>query len=95
MSREVRHDADRGRFYVPLEAGDAELDYRVEGDVADFRSTFVPPEHRGEGIAERIVLAGLRWARERGLRVEPTCPYVAHVLGEHAEFADLTVDGDG
>lgn len=90
MSTDVRHDPDAERFYVELEGGDAELDYHVEDDTADFRSTFVPPEHRGEDIGEEIVVEALQWAREEGLQVQPTCPFVSKVLEDHPEYAGLT-----
>lgn len=90
MSRDVRHDPDDERFFLELDAGDAELDYHVEDDTADFRSTFVPPEHRGEGIGEAIVLEALRWARDEGLKVKPTCPFVSTVLENNPEYAGLT-----
>lgn len=89
---DVRHEVDDGRFVVDLEAGEAELVYRREDGTADFRSTFVPPEHREAGIGEAIVLAALRWAREEGLSVKPTCPFVSRVLERHEEFGDLVAD---
>ncbi len=91
-AHDVRHDAEGERFVLPLEAGEAVLDYRIEDGTADFRRTFVPEAHRNEGIGEEIVLAALRWARDRGLAVKPTCPFVDRVLERHEEFRDL-VDG--
>ena len=92
MEPEIRHDTDEERFVVDLDGSEGELVYRREGDSADFRSTFVPPEHRHHGIGEELVLAGLRWARDEGLRVKPTCPFVGSVLEDHPEFAGLVAD---
>ena len=94
MDAEIRHDTGDERFVVDLDEGEGELVYRREGDTADFRSTFVPPEHREHGIGEALVLAGLRWAREEGLRVKPTCPFVGRVLEDHPEFDELVVEED-
>lgn len=92
---EVRHRPDEGRFEIPLDEGEAYLEYEVPEDgVVDFTSTFVSPDHRGEGVAGRIVLSALRWARDEGLEVVPTCPYVRTTMTEkHPEFASL-VAGD-
>lgn len=95
MEREVRHATGDGRFEIPLEDGEAYMAYEGpdEGTV-DFRSTFVSPEQRGEGLAEEIVLAALRWAREEGLEVIPTCPYVRKTMTEkHPEYGDLVAEG--
>lgn len=97
MAEAVRHVPEEGRFEIPLEEGEAYMAYEgPEEGTVDFTSTFVSPGLRGGGLAERIVLAALRWAREEGLAVVPTCPYVRETMTErHPEFADLVVDGDG
>lgn len=94
MDQEVRHDPQEGRFEIPVEEGEAYMAYEgPEAGTVDFRSTFVSPEHRGEGLAERIVLAALEWARDEGLEVVPTCPYVRKTMTEeHPEFAPLAAD---
>lgn len=92
MDHEIRHDTGNERFFLELDAGEAELVYRRDDGTADFRSTFVPPEHRNQGIGERIVLEGLRWARDEGIRVKPTCPFVSSVLEENPEFQELVAD---
>ncbi len=94
---EVRHRPDEGRFEIPLDEGEAYLEYEgPEDGVVDFTSTFVSPDHRGEGLAGRIVLSALRWARDEGLEVVPTCPYVRTTMTEkHPEFASLVAEGEG
>lgn len=97
MPEAVRHVPEEGRFEIPLEEGEAYMAYEgPEEGTVDFTSTFVSSGHRGRGLAERIVLAALRWAREEDLSVVPTCPYVRETMTErHPEFTDLMVDGDG
>lgn len=46
-------------------------------------------EARGRGIGTRLVLHALEDARERGLRVVPSCPFVGEVVERHPEYADL------
>lgn len=90
----VRHDRSEGRFYISFdEYKDAVLDYEErKGNgytVLDFRHTFVPEPLRKQGIASRIVKTGFEYARERNLKVEPTCPFVESFLDEHEEYAHL------
>ena len=62
---------------------------RVDDTTLDYTSTFVPPELRGRGVGERLVLHALDWARAEGRRVVPTCWFVGKMLDQHPEYADL------
>ena len=87
---EVRHEPERMRFVVDMEGDDALIDYtRPAQGVIDLRHTFTPPAARGKGIAGAMVKAALEYAREAGLRVIPTCPYIAAYIEKHPEHADL------
>lgn len=90
---DVRHDPDRKRFVVGLDGGDAYLSYREAGDDSlDFTSTFVPPDHREQGIGEALVIEGLEYAREEGKRVIPSCPFVRSVVDDRRpEYRDVLV----
>ncbi len=55
-------------------------------------STFVPPGDRGKGVAARLVEAALGHARSEGLRIIPSCWYVARWIEQHPEHADLLSD---
>ena len=47
--------------------------------------TEIPPSGRGKGVADALVRAALRYARERGARVMATCPYVRVWLRRHPD----------
>lgn len=76
----MKHDETQRRFVITLGEHQAVLDYELEGTEAHFTHTFVPPELRGRGLAEKLVEAGLAWAASRSLRVVPECSYVAKYL---------------
>ncbi len=87
---EIRHDQDRGRFVAAVDGHEATLAYRrVDDTTLDYTSTFVPPELRGQGVGERLVLHALDWARAEGRKVVPTCWFVGKMLDQHPEYADL------
>ena len=73
----VEHDEDRGRFFVSLGQEQASLSYARRGEVLDFYSVYVPPSHRGRGLAGRIVIAAFEHAKTKGLKVVPSCPFVS------------------
>jgi len=82
----VEHDAAHSRFVVRLPDGEAELLYAPFGDdVLDLQHTEVPPSGHGTGVADALVRAALAWAREQGMRVMATCPYVQTWLRRHPD----------
>jgi predicted GNAT family acetyltransferase len=61
--------------------------------VVRFDRVFVPPSHRGRGVAGRLAAAAFDQARAAGWRVRPTCPYLADAwVPRHQEVQDLIVD---
>jgi len=82
----IEHDEPEGRFFVRFDDGDAELAYtRVGPKVIDIQHTYVPTGARGHGVAEALAGAAFEYARENGLRVVPTCPFVRKWLEAHPE----------
>ena len=80
----VRHDPEHSRFVVSLPDGDAQLLYAAFGDdVLDLQHTEVPASGQGQGIGDALVRAALAYAREHGLGVMATCPYVQAWLRRH------------
>lgn len=67
-----------------------EAHYVLDGSVADFDHTLVPPEFEGQGIAGRLVQFAMDDVRAAGeWTVRATCPYVARWLDRHPDYADL------
>jgi uncharacterized protein len=87
---QIQHDAQHQRFEVRLPGGIAYLAYAPAGDkVLDMYSTYVPGSERGKGVATALVEAALGHARVEGLRVIPSCWYVAQWIRRHPRYADL------
>jgi len=80
-----------GRYAVDLGDGlEAEMTYRRSGPgVITIDHTFVPRAHRGKGLAEALVNAGIADARAENTRIVPLCSYVAKQFERHPEWADL------
>jgi predicted GNAT family acetyltransferase len=92
MQQVEREDGPHGgRYVIYLADGlEAEMTYRrpAPGIVA-IDHTFVPDSHRGEGLAQRLVEAGIADARAEASKVHPYCSYVAAQFRRHPEWADL------
>lgn len=90
MAVEVRNDTEQSRYEVLVDdtvAGFA--DYELGDGTVELPHTVVDPGHRGQGLAERLVVAALTDARAAGRRVIPTCSYVADYVRRHPEHQDL------
>ena len=86
----IRHDETAHRFIGETPSGAAVLAYTPYGtDVLELYSTYVPPAERGRGLGGQLVQAAVAFARERGLRIIPTCWYVADWIRIHPEHGDL------
>jgi uncharacterized protein len=86
----VQHDPATRRFTLAVRSGTAELLYVPAGPgVLEYYSTFVPPADRGQGIANQLVEAAVGYARAQGIRIVPSCWFVARWLEAHPEHADL------
>ena len=85
----VRHNAAEHRFEASTDHGLATLRYVQRGDVLDLTHTAVPQDAEGQGIGSALAHAALEYARENGLAVIPSCPFVHAYLQKHREFGDL------
>ncbi len=89
MTDTIIHDQDKYRFVLRDSGSEVVLRYRpVDPTAVDFISTYTPPELRGRGLARAVVEAALAWAAAEGLRVIPTCSYVARVMTENRGNAE-------
>ena len=88
MNLNVQHDRDAHRFFIQFEDGDAELVYTEPGpNLMDIQHTFVPESGRGHGVADVLAEAAFDYARDQGLRVVPSCPFIRRWVSNHPERA--------
>ena len=86
----VRRNPAAGRYEAEIDGHLAVAEYLLEGDDrVVFTHTFVPPELRGRGVAEKLVRTALEEARQEGRRVVPQCSYVALFIRRNPEFRSL------
>lgn len=86
----IVHHPEEQCFLLAWQGQQARLDYQFMTEArtqVDFNHTYVPPEFRGQGLAEQLVQAGLSWAAQHNLQVHASCWYVAKVLRANAEVA--------
>ncbi len=81
-----------GRFYTRTVYGEAELLYKVlDGNIMSIYHTFVPELARGKGLAAKLASEAFKFAREKGYKVRPDCPYIPYFVEKHPELKSQTV----
>ncbi|MCK7525352.1 MAG: N-acetyltransferase [Ignavibacteriales bacterium] len=66
--------------------------YAEDKNTIDLYSTYTPPKLRGQGLAEKVVLAAFKYAKEKNLKVIPSCWYVRKFIEKHPEFRTIVLD---
>jgi len=80
MTEEIEHQPQASRFVLKKDGKECALDYSIRGKQIDFTHTYVPFALRGQGLAEKLVDAGLAWARAQNYELAASCWYVKKFL---------------
>ena len=86
MEHTVIHDEKVDRFEV-FESGQiAYLQYDEKNGV------LVPPQLEGQGIAQALTEAAVRYASVVGLKIRPTCSFAKMFFTRHTQYKDMLVE---
>jgi predicted GNAT family acetyltransferase len=77
------------RFEAKLGDEVAFAEYRQRDGVIILPHTVVPEAFEGRGVGGQLAKAALSYAREQGLEVVPTCPFIAAYVTKHPEWHDI------
>ena len=83
---DVQHRDNSQRFTARTDSGLAYISYeRPDRGTIDLQHTVVPEGDRGRGIGAALVQSAVAYARENGLRVIATCPFVKAWLDKNPD----------
>lgn len=86
----ISHDENKKKFYVIKDSSESHLLYRISEDhLMDIYSTYVPENHRGQGLAKKLVEEALKMAKKENLKINPTCSYVKDYFDKNPELKTL------
>lgn len=82
---------DGGAFEVMEEGAKVgEMTYTQAGEgTIVIEHTEVDPSQNGKGLGKKLVDAGVAFAREKGLKIIPVCPFAKRVLEGNGKYADV------
>lgn len=87
MNLEIKFEGNRTACYDNGEFV-GECSFIENGDKWDLNHTFVKSEYSGKGIARMLLDALLKEARKNGVKIIPTCSFVAKIT-KAKEYEDL------
>lgn len=89
---EVVNDLQGSRFVLDVNGKEVYVLYAEDKETIDLYSTYTPPRLRGQGLAEKVVLAAFEYAKENKLKVIASCWYVREFIEKHPEIRTIVMD---
>ncbi|MCU0432087.1 MAG: N-acetyltransferase [Bacteroidia bacterium] len=90
---EIKHtdDSHKGMFYVELDGKrEAEMTYVWAGsDRIIIDHTGVNDVLRGKSAGKQLVAKAVEFAREKGIKIVPLCPFAKSVFDKVTEYHDV------
>ena len=87
---EITQNETNDTFETWIDGYLCKLDYIQDGKNFVITHVGVHPELRGQGVAGKIVEAGLQYAKQNSLRVVPMCSYAAAYIRRNPQYLELT-----
>lgn len=90
----VADNSDRERYEIRIDGKLAGfVKYRLRPEAIELVHTEINDEFEGRGLGSRLIAFALDDARERGLAVLPTCPFVNDYIQRHRQYVELVPEG--
>lgn len=93
MEVKNKNEGKKGVFYI--EHNNKEIgimDYVLpHPDKMVINHTEVDEAYEGKGLGKQLVLAGVSYAREHGMKISPLCPFAKKIFDDTPDLADILV----
>ena len=82
---------NKGAFYIEIEGiQEAMMTFVFAGeDKIIIDHTEVNPGNEGKGFGKKMVTKAVEFAREKGIKIVPLCPFVKSFFDKTSEFRDV------
>ena len=87
----VQHNLEDQEFTLTRDGATAEMAYsRPAEGLINITHTYADDTLRGQGVGDELARAALAYAREKHLKLQASCSFMANfVKRHHGEFADV------
>lgn len=93
MTEEVqlKINDNKGAFYIEVEGKqEAMMTFVFAGeDKIIIDHTEVNPGNEGKGFGKKMLLKAVEFAREKGIKIVPLCPFAKSIFDKTPEFTDV------
>jgi predicted GNAT family acetyltransferase len=91
MDVKNKNDGKRGAFYIEDDKGEIALMHYILAGPAKMiiDHTEVNEAYEGKGLGRQLVKAGVEYARENHIKIQPLCPYAKKIFDITPDFADV------
>jgi predicted GNAT family acetyltransferase len=82
----------RGAFYIERDGerlAEQTFSAGADGKIVIIDHTDVSEQLRGQGIARKLTLAAVAWARETGVKIVPLCPVAKVIFDRDPALRDV------
>eukprot|EP00466_Bigelowiella_natans_P012452 jgi/Bigna1/85763/estExt_fgenesh1_pg.C_60044 len=89
------HNAKVKEFQIVIDgkvAAYVQYEIDLKEKTMDLQHTVTETDHRGKGLAGKVVLAAFQYAKAQSLKIIPTCTYIATFLRKNPEWKDQVID---
>lgn len=88
---QLRINDNKGAFHIEVEGNqEAMMTFVFAGeDKIIIDHTEVNPGNEGKGFGKKMALKAVEFAREKGIKIVPLCPFVKSVFDKTSEFRDV------
>ena len=84
----------RGMFYIQKNGKGiaSELTYKLKAnDIMVIDHTETKVQYEGQGMGTKLVEKAVGYAREKGYKIDPLCPFVEVKFDENEKYNDIRV----
>lgn len=85
----ITHEEQAHRFICTDAGHECTVEYERKNNVMDIYRTFVHPDLRGRGIAEKLMIAAIDYAQKSNFSIFPSCSYAVTYFRRHPECRDV------
>lgn len=88
----TQNNGEKKGAFIAIEEGiqAGEMTYSWAGaDKFIIDHTEVDPSFGGKGVGKQLVMAAVEYAREKGIKILPLCPFAKKVFDKTPEIADV------
>ena len=93
-SMEIIHEKENNRIIIKNNLKCGEINYELkEGTIIDIYRTFVDPDHRGKGIAKKLMMQVIDFAEKKNYKIIPSCSFAVSFFKINKKYQYLLASG--